>query len=219
MKLYFKNTSSTRIRIHIDSLDVILPGDQTSVYACIATSSPFEIKFSIIDCENNENNHLSCFFDISTVILCDFDDLQEARIIIGKKAKRFQNYTRYRYLTIDSPDLNILDIKHTVDNYDSTKAAGLVLGNNIKSRLLHILKKSIVDAIIDGALVSIIIMWVFSFWVALGVFSSVFIIAFIINSIKIWTSRSKCRVLNIDKDDEMPDDIVFFVKNIENYCS
>ena len=72
--------------------------------------------------------------------------------------------------------------------------------------------------LLEGFLLSILLAWVFSWIVAIFVLLAIFVIALIVNMIKLRTSKSKYRILNWDKDMDMPDDIEYFIANIDKYC-
>ena len=73
--------------------------------------------------------------------------------------------------------------------------------------------------LLDGFILSALIGWVFSWKASVVLLITVFLIALIINSIKQKTSKSKFRILNWDKDMELPDDIEYFIKNLEKFCN
>lgn len=218
MTICFKNESMLCVNIYIGDSHINLPYEETYTHTCFLEQTPIEIKFSIVDKENCAHNDGTCCLNISTIILCDFLNLSNPTLIITKKASRFQNYTKYQFLIINSSDLCIQNVKHEVDDYEFFKATKFYLRGQ-KNPISYVIKKSFIDMLLDGFLLSVILAWVFSWKVAIGALLVVFAIALIVNSIRLRTSKSKYRILNWDKDKELPDDIEYFITHLERYCN
>ena len=218
MTICLNNKSEVCIKIFIGESQILLPSAETYVHACSFDRMPIEIKISISDGEISTFNGSALCLDISTVILCDFTNSTNPALIIRKKSKKFQNYTEYRYLTIESLNFGIYNIKHVVDNFDSSKYIVSHMQDNKRNNILDIIKKSLIDMLLDGFLLSALIAWVFTWKIALATLLAIFLIALIINSIKSKTSKSKHRILNWAKDIDQPDDIQYFITHLDKYC-
>ncbi len=218
MTIYFNNKSESCIKISIGESQIVLPREKVYMHTCSLCHVPIEIKISISNEETGTFDEPALCLNISTVILCDFTDLTNPTLIITQKNKKFQNYTQYQYLEIDSVGLNIQDTKHVVDNLETTKNITSYIQRHKGDNILHIIKQSLIDMLLDGFLLSALLAWIFTWKVALAALLAIFLIALIINSIKSKTSKSKHRILNWDKDIEQPDDIEYFITHLEKYC-
>lgn len=218
MTICLNNKSELCIKISIGETQIVLPRGEVYMHTCSFSPVPFEIKLSITNNETAIFDEANLCLNISTVILCDYVDLANSTLIVKQKNKKFQNYTKYQYLAIDSIDLKIHDTKHVIDNLESTKNITSQTRNHKGDNILHIIKKSLIDALLDGLLLSALLAWIFTWKVAIVAFLAIFLITLIINSIKSKTSKSKHRILNWDKDVDQPDDIEYFITHIEKYC-
>lgn len=109
-------------------------------------------------------------------------------------------------------------LEYIVDNYKLLLDYSKSTQKKSKNKIIHAVKKSIIDTLLDGVLFSALLAWIFSFQIAVIALLSIFIISLTINMIKIRTSKSRFRFLNFDRDLEIPDDIEYFINNIEKYC-
>ena len=218
MTVNFKNESFSCVDIYIGKSHIVLPSDQTYSYSCAVEIMPLEIKFSISSEEYMPNDTMDCL-NVSTIVSFNLVNLSDIMLIIKKKIKQFQNYTSYQYLIIESQNSVIQNIKHEVKSYESLNATKTYIQGSPKNIFLHIFKKSLIDMLLDGFILSALIGWVFSWKASVVLLITVFLIALIINSIKQKTSKSKFRILNWDKDMELPDDIEYFIKNLEKFCN
>lgn len=219
MTICLNNKSELCIKIYIGELQIVLPREETYMHTCSVDRMPIQIKMSIADTETCTFDENVLCLNISTVFFCDFANLNNPTLIIKKKSKKFQNYTKYQYLTIDSFDLNIYNTTHIVDNLEPLKDISAHIQEHKRNNILHIIKKSLIDMLLDGLLLSALLAWIFSWIVAIVTLSAIFLIALIINSIKSNTAKSKYRIFNWDKDMDQPDDIEYFITNLEKYCN
>ena len=219
MTICFNNQSEVCINIFIGNSQFILPRKETYIHTCSFDHMPVEIKMSISDAEIASLDKSAICLDISTLLLCDFTISPNTVFTIKKNQKKFQNYTEYRYLTIESFNLNTNSINYVVDNFDSSKYTASQIHDNKKDNILSIIKKSLIDMFLDGFLLSALLAWIFTWKVALATLLAIFLIALIINFIKSKTSKSKHRVLNWDKDIDQPDDIQYFITHLDKYCN
>lgn len=218
MTICLINKSEVFIKISIDETQIVLPREEVYMHTSSFSRVPFEIKLSISNEETAIFDETDLCLNISTVILCDYVDWTNSTLIITHKKKKFQNYTKYQYLAIDSIGLKIHDTKHEIDNLESTKNITSQIQRHKGDNILHIIKKSLIDALLDGLLLSALLAWIFTWKVAIVAFLAIFLVALIINSIKSKTFKSKHRILNWDKDIDRPDDIEYFITHIEKYC-
>lgn len=216
MVICFENKSILHINVCFGETYINLSSGEKCMHKCEFEHMPIEVKFSVSDKDKNIIDDTNCCFHISTIVLCDFKNSSNPRFVINVKTNRFQNYTSYQYLKIDSFDIMICENTHIVDNYDTVRFTKVHIKK--KKIILHILKKSFLDMLLEGFLLSILLAWVFSWIVAIFVLLAIFVIALIVNMIKLRTSKSKYRILNWDKDMDMPDDIEYFIANIDKYC-
>ena len=218
MIICLNNQSELCITISIGESQIVLPREEVYMHTCSFSRVPVEIKISISSQETGTFDETALCLNISTIILCDCSDSTNPTLIITKKRKKFQNYTQYQYLAIDSIGLKILDTKHVIDNLETTENITSHIQRHKGYNILHIIKKSLIDMLLDGLLLSALLAWIFTWKVALVALLAIFLIALIINSIKTKTSKSKYRILNWDKDIDQPDDIEYFITHIEKYC-
>ena len=219
MTICLNNKSELCIKISIGESQIVLPREEVYMHTCSFSRVPIEIKMSISNEETGTFDETALCLNISTVILCDYADLTNPTLFITKKRKKFQNYTEYQYLAVDSIGLNIHDTRHVIDNLETTENITSHVERHKGNNILHIIKKSLIDALLDGLLLSALLAWIFTWKLALAALIVIFLIALIINSIKSKTSKSKHRILNWDKDIDQPDDIEYFITHIEKYCN
>lgn len=219
MTICFNNQSELCIKIVIGESEIILPQEKTYLHSCSFDHMPIEIRVSISDSETLTFGENALCLNISTIILCDFTNSINPTLILRKKTQKFQNHTNYKYLTIDPLDLKIHATKHEIDNLEVIKNYVTRDSGQKKNNILYIVKKSLIDMLLDGLILSALFAWIFSWKVALATLLVVFSIALIINSIKARTSKSKHRFLNWDRDIDQPDDVMYFVANLEKYCN
>ena len=218
MTICLNNKSELCIKISIGGSQIVLLREEVYMYTCSFSRVPIEIKMSILNEETGTFDQTALCLNISTIILCDFTDLTNPTLIITKKNKKFQNYTKYQYLVIDSIGLIVHDTKHVVDNLETTENITSYIQGHKGDSILHIIKKSLIDMLLDGLLLSALLAWIFTWKVAIAALLAIFLIALIINFIKSKTSKSKHRILNWDKDIDQPDDIEYFIAHLEKYC-
>lgn len=219
MTICLNNKSKLCIKISIGESQIVLPSEEVYMHTCSFSPVPIEIKMSIPNEETGTFDETALCLNISTIILCDYADLTNPTLIITKKQKNFQNYTEYQYLAVDSIGLNIHDTRHVIDNLEIMENITSHIQRHKGNNILQIIKKSLIDALLDGLLLSVLLAWIFTYRVALAAMLAIFLIALIINSIKLKTSKSKHRILNWDRDTDQPDDIEYFITHIEKYCN
>lgn len=218
MTIYLNNKSESCINISIGESQIVLPREKVYMHTCSFCRVPTEIKISISNEETGTFDETALCLNISTVILCDFTDLTDPTLIITQKNKKFQNYTQYQYLVIDAIGLNIQDTKHVVDNLETTKNITSYIQRRKGDNILHIIKNSLIDMLLEGLPLSALLAWIFNWKVALAALFAIFLIALIINSIMSKMSKSKHRIFNWTKDFEQSDDIEYFITHLEKYC-
>ena len=218
MTICFKNKSGFDVDVFIQESRIKLSIDETCFHEVSFNTIPIEIKFSIVDNKNPGFDNKSCCINISTVIFCELISLSDAVLNIESELKKFQNNTEYRYLKIKFSNKQNYQVKHIVDNYELLLDYSKSTQKKSKNKIIHAVKKSIIDTLLDVVLFSALLAWIFSFQIAVIALLSIFIISLTINMIKIRTSKSRFRFLNFDRDLEIPDDIEYFINNIEKYC-
>lgn len=216
MDIYFENRTFLDISIYFGETHLNLPSGERCKSKCVLEDMPIEVKFSVSNKDKNVVDDANWCIDISTVVLCDFENSLNPRFVINVQTNRFQNYTSYQYLKIDSFDMLICKSTHIVNNFDVEKFTKAHIKK--KNIFLHILKKSLLDMLLEGPLLFILLAWIFSCKVATFALLAIFVISFIINLIKLRTSKSRYRILNWGKDMDMPDEVEYFVANIDKYC-
>lgn len=174
MTICLYNKSDVCVDILIGESQFFVPREETYVHTCSFDGAPVEIKISVSDVKTDSFDKSAVSLDISTVLLCDFKNSTSPAITIRKKLKKFQTYTEYRYLTIESFNLNIYSIKHVVNNLDSSKYINSQIKKSKTTSILHIIQNSLIDMLLAGFLLSALLAWVFSWKVALAVLFSFF---------------------------------------------
>ena len=204
MTIIFKNQTNENVYVFVGDECVRLSSQKDYMHSVWNTVLPIEMKFSICN--------------VSTVALCTFDESESPILVINKKTNKFQNYTIFNYLMIDSIKAEILDTKYVVDNLSMIKSQNLQLRGIKTNTYLYVIKKSLFDMIIDGLLPSVLLSLLYSWKIAILILLLIFLIALLFNTIKLRTDRSNLRLFNWLKDEDMPDEIDYFLENLDKYC-
>ena len=115
MTICLNNKSELCIKISVGESQFFLHREEVYMHTCSFSRVPIEIKMSISNEETGTFDETALCLNISTVILCDYADLTNPTLFITKKRKKFQNYTEYQYLAVDSIGLTIHDTRYVVD--------------------------------------------------------------------------------------------------------
>ncbi len=218
MRLVLNNLTQFDIAVCCNQMHFLLQPYQSFDYEYVFDDLLVVLSFVIVSCNDILDKTENCCLNVSSHLTCTMHEQTEARVTIGYKTKEYQNYTQYTYLTFATEGLDIVSSKRSIDLDDNNKKKLLHTDNTKKRIFVQLLKKSIVDALIDGTLMFIVIAWVISVRVAWVVLLSVFVIAFVVNFIMFKLSKSKKRWLNWIRDSELPDDMEYLLKNIDKFC-
>jgi len=218
MTIIFKNQTNENVYVFVGDECVRLSSQKDYMHSVWNTVLPIEMKFSICNDKTNEEDLKNYYINVSTVAVCTFDESESPILVINKKTNKFQNYTIFNYLMIDSIKAEILDTKYVVDNLSMIKSQNLQLRGIKTNTYLYVIKKSLFDMIIDGLLPSVLLSLLYSWKIAILILLLIFLIALLFNTIKLRTDRSNLRLFNWLKDEDMPDEIEYFLENLDKYC-
>jgi len=215
MTILFQNDSFSEIRIFIDGISKNIPANCTFAYSFDLTQLPLKMKLSVA--KDKTSQIPGCLY-VSTIAVCHSAETDFV-ITINENTKKYQNHTSYQYLSVRSSAQNISDVRYVADNEENLSAVKRFSGKNSKNCFFHFLKISLADALLDGFLLCVLLALLFSVKVALIAFSAVFALSLTVHLVHHQMTKSKHRVLNWAKDEEMPDDVAYLASHINDFCS